>query len=289
MQTTYGRGHGERSTTRALNQYFTPRWAAEAIVERHCHGLHDGAVFVEPSCGDGSFLMAIPERFHAIGVEIDPVHAQLARANSGRHVIDGDFLSVELPMGVDWVIGNPPFVAATIAAFLDRSHQLLREGGQCGLLIPSYVLQAATTVNRFTSKWSVSTEMLPRNLFPGLSLPITFTVFKKDHERKLFGLFLYKETAELAALKDDARQLLNRSTKKGSVWRQVVHSAFDRIGEEVASLSDIYGAVQARPTANPNWEHQIRKILQTYDEFAPAERGFWMRLASNDVTRRIAA
>ena len=64
-----------------------------------------------------------------LNVEIDPVQAQLARERTGRAVIAGDFLQVELPGDVEAIVGNPPFVASTVAAFLERSHAMLREGG----------------------------------------------------------------------------------------------------------------------------------------------------------------
>lgn len=120
------------TTQKLLNQYFTPRWAAEAIVERHFADLRPGAAVVEPSCGDGRFLMALPDHIDAVGVEIDPVQAAIARERSGRTVITGDFLKVDLPNDIEAIVGNPPFVANTVAAFLDRSHALLRDGAAAG-------------------------------------------------------------------------------------------------------------------------------------------------------------
>lgn len=272
-----------------LNQYFTPRWAAEAIIERHFAGLGHGARGIEPSCGDGRFLMAVPDHVEVIGVEIDPLQAQLARLNSGREVISGDFLKVDLPQEVDFIVGNPPFVASTVAAFLQRSHALLRDGGRCGFILPSYVLQTSSKVVEFARNWSISTEMLPRNLFPGLSLPITFTLFTKDYERKLFGFFLYREAADMTALKPEVREALKNSPARGSVWRHAVNAAFDRLGHDAASLRDIYAAVQSRPSDNPHWEQQIRKVLQTYKEFASVGRGVWARVASNDDQHALAA
>lgn len=272
-----------------FNQYFTPRWAAEAIVEHHFSDLGKGAVVVEPSCGDGRFLMALPDHIDAIGVEIDPLQAQLARVRSGREVITGDFLQVALPGEVDAIVGNPPFVAATVAAFLERSHALLRDGGRCGFILPAYVLQTSSKVMTFAKDWSISTELMPRNLFPGLSLPITFTVFTKDRARKLFGFFLYRETADVTKLNPVVRRLMNEATARGSVWRQAVNAAFDRLGCDSAPLGDIYAAVQHRPSENSHCEQQIRKVLQTYKEFAPIERGVWSRVASNAPQHALAA
>lgn len=47
---------------------------------------------LEPSAGDGRFLMAVPDHVPAFGVEIDPALAPIAARNSGRQVIQGDFL-----------------------------------------------------------------------------------------------------------------------------------------------------------------------------------------------------
>lgn len=273
---------------KALGQYFTPRWAASAIVEHHFGDLRPGATVVEPSCGDGRFLLALPDHLRAIGVEIDPRHAARAQELTGREVICGDYMSVELPQEIDAVIGNPPFVADTVADFLERSHQLLRDGGRCGFILPAYVLQTSSKVMQFAKKWSISTELMPRNLFPGLSLPITFTVFTKDQQRKLFGFFLYRETADVAQLSPEVRRLVADSERKGSVWRLAVNAAFDRLDRDQAKLADIYAAVQRKPSDNPYWEQQVRKVLQTYPEFQSVERGVWAR-ASNAETELMAA
>lgn len=268
---------------KALNQYFTPRWVAEAVVEHHFSDLRAGDTVIEPSCGDGRFLMALPQGINAMGVEIDPVQASIARQLTGRPVIEGDFLQVALPEEVDAVLGNPPFVADTIAAFLDRSHALLRDGGRCGFILPSYVLQTSSKVMHFAQKWSIQTEMMPRNLFPGLSIPITFTVFTKDKARKMFGFFLYREAADVKQLAPEVQKMLNASRRQGSVWRQAVNAAFDKMGRDCAPLGDLYAAVQHRPQDNRHCEQQIRKVLQSYPEFKPVERGVWARVAGNET------
>jgi len=263
---------------KALGQYFTPRWVAEAIVETHLPHLKAGDTVIEPSCGDGRFLMALPDHVNAIGVELDPVQAGLARKHSGRRVITGNFLEVDpalLPSEVDAVIGNPPFVAGTVAGFLDRSHGLLREGGTCGFILPAYILQTSSKVMDMANKWSIHTQLMPRNLFPGLSLPITFTVFTKERVRRLHGFFLYRESAEVADMSATARQVLGTSKQKGSVWREAVRTAFDLLGKSTATLSDLYSALTRRPTGNPNWMQQVRKILQSYPEFTPLGNGLW--------------
>src|SRR3546814_11300839 len=64
---------------KALGQYPTPGWVAQALVERHFARLSSADKVVEPSCGPGSFLSVIPSDIFAFGVEIDPLPAALAR------------------------------------------------------------------------------------------------------------------------------------------------------------------------------------------------------------------
>jgi adenine-specific DNA-methyltransferase len=263
---------------KALGQYFTPRWVAEAIVEHHFSHLRPGDKVIEPSCGDGRFLMALPDHLDVLGVELDPVQAALARQNSGRRVITGNFLDIDsalLPDEVDAVVGNPPFMADTVAGFLERSHALLREGGTCGFILPAYILQTSSKVMAMAKNWSIQTELMPRNVFPGLSLPITYTVFTKERVRRLHGFFLYREAADVTQMSAATRDILVSSCQQGSVWRQAVRAAFDALGRSTASLSDLYAILSRRPTENPNWMQQVRKVLQSYPEFDSMERGVW--------------
>ena len=107
---------------RPLNQYFTPSWAAELLVRRHFSDLSDKDTVLDPSCGDGRFLMAIPRDVDAYGVEIDSAQAEAAVRNTGREVIVGNFLTAKLPRKPTVVLGNPPFVADVIDEFLARCY-----------------------------------------------------------------------------------------------------------------------------------------------------------------------
>lgn len=133
----------------------------------------------------------------------------------------------------------------------------------------------------FARKWSIQTELMPRNLFPGLSLPITFTLFTKDRACRLSGFFLYREADDVTQLRPEVRRLVAASVKAGSVWRQAVNVAFDRLGQERAPLGEIYAAIEHRPEKNRHCEQQVRKVLQTYPEFAAIERGVWSRSRPN--------
>jgi adenine-specific DNA-methyltransferase len=256
-----------------LHQWFTPRWVAEAIVERHYAHLDMGDCVLEPSCGPGSFLFAIPDHVDAIGVEIDPVLAERARRATGRRVIAGDFLTAEITDQVTHVIGNPPFAAPLIAKFLDRAHCLLPEGGTCGFLLPAYVLQTSTKVLAMHERWSIEQELMPRNIFPRLKLPLVFTMFRKERVRTLVGFFLYREAADVRALPAEVRTAL-AADGSGSVWRRAVRAAFGRLGRTRVTLTELYATVE-RPSQNRYWREKVRQVLQTYRDFRRAGEGLW--------------
>lgn len=278
---------GESTRRKTLGQYFTPRWVAEAIVEQHFSDLARGSTVVEPGCGDGAFLHALPRHVNAIGVEIDPVWAEKARRETGREVLLGDFLKVPLPAPIDALIGNPPFQADVVAGFLERVHPLLVDGGRFGMILPAYIFQTSSKVVSMAERWSIAQSLLPRNLFPGLSMPLVFSMFRKEHHRRLFGFFLYQETAEVAGLRQDARQVLERSSAAGSVWRQAVHQAFDAMEIDEAPLEAIYKALEGRrPRATEHFAAKIRQTLQRYPEFRNTARGVWSRANVSEAAGR---
>jgi adenine-specific DNA-methyltransferase len=247
-----------------LGQWFTPSWAAEQIIEQEFAWLPADARVAEPSCGDGAFLCAMPETWNATGVEIDPIAAARARAVSGRPVIVGDFLSVDLShLGqVQAIIGNPPFQSDLIAGFLDRSVQLLEEGGRAGFILPAYILQTSSKVERMAAKFSIGQKMLPRNLFPRLKLPLVFATFTKDRARGLHGFLLYREAQEIRAIEKRWQQTVADARDTRGTWFGVVHEIMVTLGGE-ADLECVYGAIQPkRPSDNPHWKAKVRQVLQ---------------------------
>jgi SAM-dependent methyltransferase len=262
------------TAARLLHQWFTPRWVAEVIVERYFADLDLCDKVLEPACGPGAFLHAIPDHVDAVGVEIDPVLAAEARLATGRPVITGDFLQADLPAGITHVVGNPPFDARLIHAFLARCHSVLPDGGTAGFLLPAYVLQTSSKVVALNARWSISQELVPRNVFPRLSLPLVFARFVKDRRRALVGFFLYREVADVAALPAAIRHELAAGGQRGSVWRRAVRLAFARLGAVRATLEALYAAVE-RPTENRHWREKVRQTLQAFPEFRRAGAGLW--------------
>lgn len=256
----------------SLNQFFTPFWLAEALVERHFGYLSSADFVLEPSCGRGAFLAALPATVPALGIEIDPAVAAIARAESGRDVRIGDFRTIELDVRPTAVIGNPPFGATVIDAFLRRSHAMLPQGGRLGFLLPVRALRSVERVMGLLDCWSLHVEMLPCSAFASrMREPLFFSLFTKDRRRALIGLALFAEDADKQRLAAPYRRLL--AGAKGSAWRAVCKLALERLGGE-ADLQDIYRELErGRPTETTWWREKIRQTLRVYADFTALRTG----------------
>lgn len=261
-----------KTTVQELGQYPTPVWVAEALVARYFSKLDRSDVVIEPSCGPGAFLSAIPREVRAVGVEIDPRVAAIARRNTGREVITGDFRNVELNFTPTAIIGNPPFNMDVIDGFLERAYRMLPEGGRVGMILPTTAFQTASRVVEYNKRWSLSQELIPKNIYPRLSLPLLFAMFSKDRKRTLVGFALYGETLDVQMLPKAYRAAM--SAGGGPIWKNVVDHALQRLGGE-ATLKQIYDEVEgARPTSNKFWREKIRQTLRVYDDrFQPLGDG----------------
>lgn len=255
----------------ALGQWMTPAWAAEELVQHYFADLTERDCVHEPSCGIGRFLNALPAHVPALGVEIDPALAEIARAQTGRPVLIGDYRKVDLPCKPTVLIGNPPFQLKVVEGFLDRAYDLLPTDGRVGFILPCYHLQTSSTVLRLNRRWGLQQDMIPRNLFPGLSKPLCFAVLTRGAGRGMVGFRLYHETEAVASLEQRYRQILAHG--EGSVWYAVTHAALERLGGE-ASVSAILKEVAGhQPTDNPAWAAKVRQTLQR--RMVSSRRGVW--------------
>lgn len=249
----------------------TPVFAAELIRAEFFPDLSEADIVLEPSCGYGAFLRAIPNAVPAIGIELDPAKAAVARQVSGRPVIDGDFRTVAIEVKPTIVLGNPPFESDIVLAFLRRCHDLLASGGQVGFILPVYTFQTAGTVWSLSSRWSIEQTLIPRNLFGRLHLPLLFARFTKDRLHRLTGFALYGETVAVNAMPDEYRELL--TTSRRPIWRALVEAALRRLGG-TAPLAAIYQEIEGlRPEGNRFWREKVRQVLQKY--FHRQGPGIW--------------
>lgn len=266
-----------RSRSAQLGQYMTPAWAARELWGIYFPHIGPGKTVIEPTCGDGRMLQAIPPDVDAYGIEIDPVFADAARHRvPERDVFTADVLAGEFPRRFDVVFGNPPFetrfmdkLLALIAAYGD-------DGCQCGLALPAYFLQTPSRVIRWNKKWTICAEILPRTLFPRLRLPIVFGLFTKDPVPQLKGIRLVNEADAIDNLRPEYKEMMVHG--KG-LWDQVVEHALRELDGE-AHLTFIYEKVgRRRPTDNPHWREKVRQTLQRCDQkYQPRGNGVWKLL-----------
>lgn len=247
-----------------LSQWFTPEWAAAMLVERYFPSLSGSDLVLEPSCGKGAFLKAIPADVPVVGVEIDPELAQIARDTTGRHVITGDYSTVPLPDGITAIVGNPPYELDIFEKFLARSQRVLPDLSKAGFLLPAYFFQTYGNVMRWRENWSMKVELVPRGLFPGIKFPLSFCVYRKDRRRDLIGFALYAELADVRNLSKQAQEVLQNGRAHKSVWRALVEDTLQLLGGK-ATLSEIYQAVEPkRPTETSFWREKVRQQLQLH-------------------------
>lgn len=126
-----------------------------------------GGTVLEPGCGSGNFLGFAPREldanFNWIGVELDPITAQIARhLYPGADIRNEGFETTRLANGsVDLVVGNVPFgkVALTDPIhnatresihnhFILKSLNLLRPGGYLAVITSRYTLDARSPAAR---------------------------------------------------------------------------------------------------------------------------------------------
>jgi site-specific DNA-methyltransferase (adenine-specific) len=248
-----------------LGQYNTPAWAAEILYDSEFSGLGSQDLVWEPSCGPGACLAAIPAHVPAIGTEIDRELALSAAARTGRPVLHGDFCNVPLPEGISAIFGNPPFQLSLVERLLERGSALLGEGGRCGLVLPSYMFAISRTVIRLNQRWTIRTNVLPRDLFPGLRKPLFFAVFQRDSQPHLVGFRLFKELSEMRELPEASQERLADSFHgPRSVWREAFGKVLRELGGR-ASLQQVYRALEGRrPTPTAWWREQLRKVAQQH-------------------------
>lgn len=261
-----------------LCQHFTPQWLAEALVERHFSWLGAGDTVIEPTCGTGAFLRALPAEVDAFGVEVDRALAEETKRATGRNVLVGDVLAPVYARlaNITAVIGNPPFRGRFIDQLLERSHHWLPDGGRVGLILPCYYFRTAARVCQLGDNWGTQVELLPRSAFAYRMIePLVFAVLTKGARRVMIGLALFREEVDRQNLALAYRKLL--AGTRGSAWRAVCRLALQRLRATAmapASLPEIYRELERnRPSRTAFWREKIRQTLRQYPDFQAVEEG----------------
>jgi site-specific DNA-methyltransferase (adenine-specific) len=223
---------------------------------------------LEPTCGDGAILGQIPADVEAFGVEIDPVLAAAARASTHRTIIVGDVLDLDLPT-LDAVVGNPPFQQTFVEALFGKMHGALVEGGRMVLRLSAHLFQTSVTVARYADSFALDIELLPRDVYPRLRLPLVVATMRKVSDRRIVGIAFAREVADLRGFPAEYRLVLQRS--RTNVYVAACEKALRAIGRP-ATVEEIAQRVEgARPTRTEHWRAAIRRALQeSFVRVAPA-------------------
>jgi len=252
-----------------LGQVFTPFWAARALVEHYFPELCPNHHVMEPTCGPGAFLSALPDDVPAFGVEVDQSLAQQARHNTSRTILNKDVLTHTPDNQPTHIIGNPPFATDFIDRLVNYAYKHLPAGGRMGLILPSYVWQTPNRLADYNRKFSVSQTSLPRTIFQGLSIPITFGIFEKDKTKALSGFFLYSETLARDSFATVYKNILKANS--GRIWQSLVETALINLGGR-ATLKQLYTAISPhRPLTNNFFRQKVRQTCRQY--FPKVARG----------------
>jgi site-specific DNA-methyltransferase (adenine-specific) len=237
------------------NYYPTRHWFAQLVIETYFSDLLESDHVLDVGCGDGVFLDALPDRVRKTGVELNPQLADLARAK-GHDVIVGDFCTVSIPETITCALGNVPFEAELIDRLMERLARRFEPGQRAGFILPAYYFQTSHHVHKLRVSWSISVDLIPRDVFTGLSMPLAHAMFIRSSERKLFGLALYDQVRDVLTMHAHVQTTLNSNK---TTWKALVREALERRGG-TATLSQLYDDIgPKRPSGNPWWKEQVRK------------------------------
>jgi hypothetical protein len=248
----------------SLEFFATPIWFSEWLFERHFASLGSNDVVLDPSAGTGHFLAACPASVPAYGIEIDAQRASACEAFSGRRTFVGDFRTLSLDVQPTHILGSPPF--SLTRPFLDRAHAILPRGGQVGFILPTSILSHSRPVRELNERWSIKTELIPRDIYeerPHLAL--MFAIFSKDERRMLVGLAGFNEAASVRDMRPRFRSLItNRPSPR--VWREVVEEALTLLGGK-GTITQVNMIVEAKGYARGAWwREKIRQTLGRHFE-----------------------
>ena len=179
-------------------QFFTPPDVASTLVCWAVRNADDRVL--DPSCGDGEFLMAHEK---AVGCELDSEHAAAARCRApGALVHGGDFFAWadETRERFQAIVGNPPFIryqgftgeireralsqaarfgadlpalTSSWAPFVAASALLLHPGGRLAFVVPAEIGHASYAVPLIEALCAAFNEVMivavREKIFPTLS------------------------------------------------------------------------------------------------------------------------
>lgn len=111
---------GYRTSGSVMNQqYSTP--LPMAIIAQMLLGDVAGKLVREPTIGNGSLVMSLPESTRISAAEIDPARVEQVKVLRGNlEIVAGDFLKAKFAEKADHIISNPPFGGLAKPVVMDK-------------------------------------------------------------------------------------------------------------------------------------------------------------------------
>jgi type I restriction enzyme M protein len=275
-----------------VGQFFTPEIVAKCMFE--LAGARKGQSAIDPSCGDGSFLRAVPAGVEIKGAEIDPVYADIARKLVGEGAFfPGDALSSLVPVWgeFDLAIGNPPFSAQArlerrldtlkhydLAAgrksqclevlFLELFLKLVKPNGRLAIILPDGPLSNRPFSN--VRSWLLCRAQveaiisLPRGIFRGTAAKTNIIIAQKlpyaaEAYRGETALLECRDLNELKPLPLPEWRKVERRWSQVVLadvgdWRPEANGGIESDGGAVLRLGDVFELRTGRALYGANRE-----------------------------------
>ncbi|QFT40027.1 MULTISPECIES: SNF2-related protein [unclassified Vibrio] len=189
----------------STNEYYTPKWIAEAAWDAlRSYGFTGGSV-LEPSAGVGVFSETKPKGTLSTSVEMDQTSAAINQIlHPEDHVINSAFEAIASDPsigGFDAIIGNPPYGVRDASAmndgeykdiqyadqyFVTRSIDKAKAGGLIALVLPTRICDGKSL-----EKWRVSLALkaeflgahrLPTGTFADTGVVTDLVIWRKHSE-----------------------------------------------------------------------------------------------------------
>ena len=147
-----------------LDKFYTPKQVAKDCIDTFWRTCFDVTEIIEPSAGNGSFSLQIP---NCIAYDLEPEH---------ESIIQQDFLKLELPYKKGRLfIGNPPFGTRNTLS-VGFYKQATKMGDYIAFILPVSQYNNNQQMYEFNL---IHSEVLPLIEYSGVKLLCCFNVYKR--------------------------------------------------------------------------------------------------------------
>lgn len=274
-------------------QFFTPHEVCAMAID--ALQIPTGSRVLEPSCGGGAMIFALPEGCQVVGIEQMHETARVAALINPQAIIhQGDALEMmeSLSGQFDYVIGNPPYcdirhcdeyngfeVAKDSKRsewyFIELAMRSLVPGGVAALVLPDGILSNSKDKERrkwlLNNFWLRAVISLPKETFlkVGTGCKTSILIVQKPIEGvelKNADYSVFMAIAEKIGWDSRGRQIESDLPKVLEAWRQMyplgIGPHTPLVLTDPETLNTIFEQCSQEPTQEPNKE-PVQEICET--------------------------